>query len=66
MEAKYSIVEFFPDHFQCLGLLFSAPEQKGVPYWKFTFPDPLGTAEKNLVVVTKIVPFPSEENRKES
>ena len=39
----------------CLGLLFSAPEQKGVPYWKFAFPDPLGTAEKTLVIVVVII-----------
>ena len=38
-----------------MGLLFSAPEQKGVPYWKFAFPDPLGTAEKSLVVVIIII-----------
>ena len=39
-----------------MGLLFSAPEPKGVPYWKFAFPDPLGTAEKTLVFVV-IVPL---------
>ena len=36
-------------------MLFSAPEQKGVPYWNFTFPDPLGTAAKTLVIVIIIV-----------
>ena len=35
----------FPDLW-CLGFLLSAPEQKGVSYWKWTFPDHLGTANK--------------------
>ena len=38
-----------------MGLLFSAPEPKGVPYWKFAFPDPLGTTEKTLVII--VVPL---------
>ena len=45
----------FPDDFSCPGLLFSAPEHKGVPYWKIAFPDPLGTAEKTLVVIIVVV-----------
>ena len=38
-----------------MGLLFSAPEPKGVPYWKFAFPDPLGTAEKSLVIIIIVI-----------
>ena len=38
-----------------MGLLFNAPEQKGVPYWKFAFPDPLGMAEKSLVIVVVVI-----------
>ena len=49
-------IHFFPIPLLCLGLLFSAPEQKGAPYWKFAFPDPLGKAEKTLVVVI-VVPL---------
>ena len=33
-------------------VFFSMPlSKKGVPYWKFAFSDPLGTAKKKLVVV---------------
>ena len=42
-----------------MGLLFSAPEQRGAPYWKLAFPDHLGTAEKKTWLLLLLLLYPS-------
>ena len=46
VDQAYSLKNVFPRPLQCLGLLFSAPEPRGVRVGIEVFWDPLGTAEK--------------------